>query len=139
MKLLLFLIASTCAAQTSITGPLYDTSGTPATCQLAIRPLSVPGYAPSYIGYLINAGDLSGTTGGYGWGLTNITRYSPLALFPGTYSAEFGCTAGQFDSHTYLWTIGGSTVTIQSLIGLSKSLGQITTTLGNTPSTLGAQ
>jgi hypothetical protein len=139
--LLLFLVISSgLYGQVAITGPLYDASGALATCQVTMRPVSVPGFAPATISYVIVTGDLTGSTGGYGQGVTGISRHAALQGYAGTYSSQVICSGAVTGSKTYTWTLAGSTVTIQSLLGLTPitpTLGTLTGTLGTLSGTLG--
>lgn len=144
LKLLAFaLLAIPAFGQTPtvITGPFYDSSGALATCQLTIRPVSAPGLSPTIISYTADAGDLTGSSGGYGTGVTNIFRRAALQLYPGRYSVLESCSGGLVASRTFTWQVPAVTSWSLSDLnqGIGQALGQITTTLGNTPSTLGAQ
>ncbi len=137
MKILLLFLASLPAfAQATILGPLYDASGALANCQLTIRPKSVPGYSPAPISYTVWAGDLSGSTGGYGTGFTNIWRHAALDLYPGTYSTLMTCPGGRVATKTYPWTVAGSAISIQVLLGGTapggRTWNQMTTTWAGT-------
>jgi hypothetical protein len=145
MKTLFLFLLVVCgiSAQslTTITGPAYDSSGALATCQLTIRPVSVPGFSPTTISYTIVAGDLTGSSGGYGAGITNVLRHAALQLYPGRYSVTDGCQSSLFASKPYTWQVPavGSWSLANLNQGIGQRLGQIATTLGSTPATLGAQ
>ena len=147
MKILLaLLVILPCAlgqtvTPTTISGPLYDATGGLSTCGIYASPQSVPNASVANVAYQVVSGDLTGANGGYGNAWNRITNHSPLTLFYGTYKVIVQCGAPTYGSHTYLWRVPpNGTFDINRLnFGPARRLGEITTTLGNTPATIGAQ
>lgn len=149
MKLLIIVLAvaysALAQAPTVITGPLVNASGEASNCALLITPVrgAVPGASTATIAFQVVGGDLSGVTSGYAANSRLRLRRAPLTLYSGRYTARLGCI-GQDGSGTYNWfvPIGGS-FSIGNLNTrggrYGRRLGEIVTSLGNTPGTVGQQ
>ena len=144
MKILfLALVIHACLySQTLIVGPLLDASGAPANCLINVTPKVNIGSSGSVSYFAVN-GDLSGSAnppGGYGSGIANIWRHAAFQLMPNTYSARLNCFDTQVSTQLFTWVISGSSMTIQSLLGLTitgPTLGTLSGTLGTLSGTLG--
>jgi hypothetical protein len=143
MRLIFLLLAgaSLCAQTTAITGPLTDSSGSPASCSLSIRPVAVAGASVTVIAYQLIGGDLSGVTGGYGSPRSALRR-AGLTLLPGTYTVLQSC-AGQYGSRTYTWMVppGGSfDINLLNSRGTyGRTIGELIGTTGSLTGTIGQQ
>ena len=119
--LLSFLAGSCLIAQTAVTGPLLDSTGTPANCQLSIQAVRVAGVSPTVVGYAVVGGDLSGASGGYGQSSSTIERAAALSLIGGVYRVNAACS-GSFGSHTWTWTVPAAvSVPVQALINVTAT------------------